>query len=303
MIKFQGIGAQGNYSQAGRAVADDTLRAFLAARRNSPNYGEMAITAADIRKTEKLATLKNQAEVAATRLTVDADVKAKKMQIDSASKLKTSQRKAGALAVAGQMATDAGALFGKEKAKRRELDVDDAYYNKRTASIHDRMDELNDRMKGWESELELGDNLDLDESVSSLKTGSSLLPSAGSGINLEPYTLTKAQVKDYALAAGFTPSEASTVVGIAGGESRRDPTNNTKRSGLFKEQGEDSVGLMQINWGFHKDRGWLQNLGITSREQLLDPATNMKAAKYLYDGSGNFSDWTVFNEGIYKGWL
>ena len=37
MIKFQGIGAQGNYSQAGKAVADDTLRAFLAARRNSPN--------------------------------------------------------------------------------------------------------------------------------------------------------------------------------------------------------------------------------------------------------------------------
>ena len=303
MIKFQGIGAQGNYSQAGKAVADDTLRSFLAARRNSPNYGEMAITAADIRKKEKLATLKNQAEVAATRLTADADVKAKKMQIDSASKLKTAKRKAGALAVAGQMATEAGELFGKEKAKRRELDVDDAYYNKRTASIHDRMDELNDRMKGWESELELGDNLDLDESVSSLKTGSSLIPSAGSGSNLEPYTLTKAQVKDYALAAGFNPSEASTVVGIAGGESRRDPTNNTKRSGLFKERGEDSVGLMQINWGYHKDRGWLQNLGITSREQLFDPATNMKAAKYLYDGSGNFSDWTVFNEGIYKGWL
>ena len=303
MIKFQGIGAQGNYSQAGKAVADDTLRSFLAARRSSPDYGEVAITTAELRKQEKIQTLKNQTEVAAERLAVDTEVKARKMGIAAESNLKTAKRKAGALAVAGQMATEAGALFGKEKAKRRELNADDAYYNKRTASINDRMDELNDRMKGWESELELGDNLDLDESVSSLKTGSSLIPSAGSGSNLEPYTLTKAQVKDYALAAGFNPSEASTVVGIAGGESRRDPTNNTKRSGLFKEQGEDSVGLMQINWGFHKDRGWLQNLGITSREQLFDPATNMKAAKYLYDGSGNFSDWTVFNEGIYKGWL
>lgn len=106
MIKFQGIGAQGNYSQAGKAVADDTLRSFLAARRNSPNYGDMAITAADIRKKEKLATLKNQAEVAATRLTADADVKAKKMGIEAKSSLNTAKRKAGALGLAGQ-------LFGK----------------------------------------------------------------------------------------------------------------------------------------------------------------------------------------------
>jgi muramidase (phage lysozyme) len=147
MIKFQGIGAQGNYSQAGKAVADDTLRSFLAARRNSPNYGEMAITAADIRKTEKLATLKNQAEVAATRLTADADVKAKKMQIDSASKLKTAKRKAGALAVAGQMATEAGALFGQEKRQLRELGGDDTYYNNQTALINKRRGEIETRME------------------------------------------------------------------------------------------------------------------------------------------------------------
>ena len=147
MIKFQGVGAQGNYSQAGKAVADDTLRAFLAARRNSPNYGEIAVTAAELRKDEKLATLKNQAEVAATRLTADADVKAKKMQIDSASKLKSAKRKAGALAVAGQMATEAGALFGEEKRQKRELGGDDAYYNNQTALINKRRGEIETRMK------------------------------------------------------------------------------------------------------------------------------------------------------------
>jgi hypothetical protein len=51
--------------------------------------------------------------------------------------------------------------------------------------------------------------------------------------------------------------QAGVVVGIAGGESGFDPTNSTRRSGLFKTDGEDSVGLMQINWGYHKDRGWL----------------------------------------------
>jgi hypothetical protein len=147
MIKFQGIGAQGNYSQAGKAVADDTLRAFLAARRNSPNMGEIALTNAELKKKEKLATIKNQAEVAATRLTADADVKAKKMQIDSASKLKSAKRKAGALAVAGQMATEAGALFGEEKRKKRELGGDDTYYNNQTALINKRRAEIETRMK------------------------------------------------------------------------------------------------------------------------------------------------------------
>ena len=147
MIKFQGIGAQGNYSQAGKAVADDTLRSFLAARRSAPNMGEIALTNAELKKKEKLATIKNQAEVAATRLTADADVKAKKMQIDSASKLKSAKRKAGALAVAGQMATEAGALFGEEKRQKRELGGDDAYYNNQTALINKRIGEIETRMK------------------------------------------------------------------------------------------------------------------------------------------------------------
>ena len=113
--------------------------------------------------------------------------------------------------------------------------------------------------------------------------------------------MSKAQVKEAALRAGFSPSEAAIVVGIAGGESGRDPSNSTKRSGLYARTGEDSVGLMQINWGYHKNRGWLQSLGINSREQLFDPATNLKAAHYLYKQRGNFHDWTVYTKGIYKG--
>ena len=115
--------------------------------------------------------------------------------------------------------------------------------------------------------------------------------------------LSKSQVRKLALGAGFSPSEAATVVGIAGAESRRIPSNSTKKSGLYQRPNEDSVGLMQINWGYHKNRGWLQKLGITKREQLFDPATNMKAAKYLYDGRGNFGDWSVYNSGKYREWL
>ena len=147
MIKFQGLGAQGNYSQAGKAVADDTLRAFLAARRNSPNMSEIALTNAELKKKEKLATLKNQAEVAATRLTADADVKVGKMRIDSASKLKSAKRKAGALAVAGQMATEAGALFGEEKRQKREIGADEGYYDNQFTVLRKQMGEIETRMK------------------------------------------------------------------------------------------------------------------------------------------------------------
>ena len=108
------------------------------------------------------------------------------------------------------------------------------------------------------------------------------------------------QVTQLAIDEGFTPEEAVIVQAIAKGESAWDTTNSTRRSGLYAETGEDSVGLMQINWGYHKDKGWLQKLGITKREDLLDPVLNMRAAKYLYDQAKNFNDWTVFTSGEYK---
>jgi len=111
--------------------------------------------------------------------------------------------------------------------------------------------------------------------------------------------MSRQQVIDIAVSAGFTPEQAYTVSQIGMGESGRDPTNSTERSGLRARTGEDSVGLMQINWGYHKDRGWLQKLGINKREDLFDPVLNMKAAKYLYDQRGNFNDWTVYTKGIY----
>ncbi len=115
--------------------------------------------------------------------------------------------------------------------------------------------------------------------------------------------LSMSQARQYALEAGFTPEDARVVAAVAKGESDLDPTNSTRRSGLEASTGEDSVGLMQINWGYHKDSGWLQKLGINSREDLFDPVLNMKAAKYLYDNRGSFDDWTVYTKGIYKQYL
>ena len=117
-----------------------------------------------------------------------------------------------------------------------------------------------------------------------------------------PYkgSYSKQQVIDLAESVGFSREDAYTVSQIAKGESGRDPTNSTKRSGLMAESGEDSVGMMQINWGFHKNRGWLQKLGINKREDLFDPVLNMKATFYLFNENKGFGDWSVYTSGEYK---
>lgn len=48
-------------------------------------------------------------------------------------------------------------------------------------------------------------------------------------------------------------------------------------------------GLFQIYWNVH--RGWLDDIGITSAEQLLDPTLNARAALALYERSGGWGPW------------
>lgn len=48
-------------------------------------------------------------------------------------------------------------------------------------------------------------------------------------------------------------------------------------------------GLFQIYWSVH--RGWLDDMGVTSAEQLFDPLTNARAAYALYQRAGGFGPW------------
>ncbi len=143
-------------------------------------------------------------------------------------------------------------------------------------------------------------NLGSSTTVASPSTSQTVSPTLSANHSaLEGGKLSKPDILNLALSSGFTPQQAQDVVGIAGGESGYDASNSTIRSGLYQKEGEDSVGLMQINWGYHKDKGWLQDLGINKREDLFDPVKNMKAAKYLHSGRGGFQDWTVYNTGDY----
>lgn len=48
-------------------------------------------------------------------------------------------------------------------------------------------------------------------------------------------------------------------------------------------------GLFQIYYDVH--RSWLNQMGITSPEQLYDPTTNAMAALVLYNRSGGWGPW------------
>ena len=300
---------------AGRAGAQGLSDAHGVIRDNSPKYGETYRTNMNARASERIAQLRAREKVLSAG--IKANIIEKKSEnaakvIDRDTDRKVSGfRKAGILGALGGAA--GGALTGyMTKQEEKRLDERDA---KREAADLARLE----RYRSLIQPISSGTLTALPElipippmpepktpqSVSSSDTSvQTVSPSISAQVGANPQgAMSKGDIRQLAINTGFTPEQADIVVGIAGGESGYDPTNSTRRSGLFDKTGEDSVGLMQVNWGYHKDSGWLQKLGITKREDLYDPVKNMKASKYLFDGRGNFGDWTVYNKGIYKDWL
>lgn len=112
---FNSIGRSSNFAQAGKSAADDMVRSFAAARRNSPDYGKLAETAATIRSEEKQAAIKAQTAVTKTGIQAAGNVKAYKTKVKAEGELKQAKRKAGALATAGKFFNEAGTLYGDSK--------------------------------------------------------------------------------------------------------------------------------------------------------------------------------------------
>lgn len=92
-------------------------------------------------------------------------------------------------------------------------------------------------------------------------------------------TLTPDQLYQTALSAGFPPSVATQMTAIA----LRESSGNPSATNLSTT--EQSYGLWQIN--VQGNPGLMAALGITDPSQLLDPATNARAAYYLYGGNPN----------------
>lgn len=94
-------------------------------------------------------------------------------------------------------------------------------------------------------------------------------------------------------AAGFRGADLVKAVAIAGRESRFNPSAHNPNA----DTGDNSYGLMQINMIGKLGPERRQRLGLKSNEELFDPATNARAAYWLYRaGDNSFYHW-----GEYKG--
>ena len=295
-----------NYLAGAKEVNDISTNIHNTSRQTGVNVNKLIETERKGRETKRAGKYDAEGLVAQTDLDISAGIK--KGDIESKSKKDVEKimkpaKMAGALAATvdvgnmGLMMHQDKKRLDMENAETKRIRAEEALESeKREKQLNEAMERLTNLKTTATSTTST--NSDVPEGTpSSLSTNTlpvATQPLAGSS------KLPKSSIRQLALDQGFTPAQAGVVVGIAGGESGYDPTNSTIRSGLYKKEGEDSVGLMQINWGYHKDSGWLQDLGITKREDLFDPVKNMKAAKYLHSGSGGFGDWSVYNNNDYQ---
>jgi hypothetical protein len=106
-------------------------------------------------------------------------------------------------------------------------------------------------------------------------------------------TLTRAEVASYASKAGFSGSDLDIAVAVAKSESGWNPNAHNAKPP------DDSYGLWQINMLGSLGPARRKQFGISSNSQLLDPATNARAAHMVWIGSG-WKAWTTYTSGAYK---
>lgn len=102
--------------------------------------------------------------------------------------------------------------------------------------------------------------------------------------------ISKKKLAQLLLQEGFTEQQVPTMLEIAKRESSMNPLALNPNA----DTGDLSFGLFQINMlgGMGPERR--KALGLKSNEELYDPATNVRAAKYVYDMQGPKA-WSVYD--------
>lgn len=105
--------------------------------------------------------------------------------------------------------------------------------------------------------------------------------------------LSRSQLSGLAQSVGFTGNDVNIAVAVALAESGGNPR-------AYNGAGRDnSYGLWQINMIGSLGPARRKQFGLTSNDQLYDPATNARAAFAIKKGSG-WSAWTTYTSGKYK---
>lgn len=100
-------------------------------------------------------------------------------------------------------------------------------------------------------------------------------------------------------AAGFQGQAANEMYSIVMAESGGNPTAHNGNANT----GDNSYGLAQVNMLGQMGLNRLKQFGLTNDNQLLDPATNLKAAYAISSGGRNFSPWTTYTSGKNKTYM
>lgn len=108
--------------------------------------------------------------------------------------------------------------------------------------------------------------------------------------------LTAKQVYALARQAGWSESDAITATAIAYYESGWDPGAHNPNAAT----GDNSYGLWQINMLGAMGPARRAQFGISSNDQLYDPATNARAAYAVYKQQG-WNAWSVYRHGKHRG--
>jgi hypothetical protein len=291
-MDFQSIGRSSNFATAGNAAADDTLKSFLAARRNSPKYGKLAQQAASYKSAEKVATIKAEAKVEQAGIAANAKVKANKIDINAKSEYASAKRKAGAVGLAGKMFGSIANAGGdkplepyKGRQSRAELEGEITKFQSEAEEARAGIVELEKpdfSTPGLSTQTSTGGG---GGSTNSGGTSTYTPPKPGQ-------IYSKSEMETLAVQGGFDPKDAPLVARIAMGESSGNPT-------AFNGVGRDqSYGLMQINMLGEMGPERRSQFGISSNEELNDPLTNMKAAHAIYKQQG-WGAWGAYTNGSY----
>ena len=111
------------------------------------------------------------------------------------------------------------------------------------------------------------------------------------------------QVAQLAHDAGFRGETLAVMTAVAMRESRGNPRAHNRNA----RTGDDSYGLWQINMIGALGPARRASFGITSNEQLFDPATNARAAFILSNKGTSTQPWTGYRAGVgeatYAQWL
>lgn len=289
-----------NFSQAGNAAADDAIKSFAAARRNSPDFGKMAQQAGAIRSKIKQEGINAAARVTRAGIQTAANVKENEINIKAKQGLAKSKRKAGALAAAGKMFATAG-QFGGEKRKKREIS-DTSPLDSRIKSLRSGAADLRTQAEGID--VTVPQSGSSTQNTSSGETGST---NSSTVTSPSISTSTTSSGTDGSTAMrlmgdltkdGYTPTQAAAIVGNAQHESANFTAHEEFSPNSYGTKG---AGFFQwTNAGGSNRRDNFENF---ARQQGLDPKSYEANTRFmmheLKGGAGNH--WTGgMNDGGFR---